>query len=195
MQVKEAIKKRRSIRRYLSKDISWKIISDLIDSAHYAPSSGNIQNWRFIIVKDDLIREKIAKACVDQLWMTEAPVFIVICSEKDNIKAMYGKRSKLYSIQNTSLAASNILHQAHSLNLGSCFISSFNESEIKDILNLPANIDPHAILTIGYPAEKPLSPRKKIDELLYFEKYGNTIRDTSIWPLDKTLHKLKKKLF
>ena len=54
MEINKCIKERRSVRKYLNKDVPLRLILELIDSAHFAPSSGNIQNWNFIIVKNNL---------------------------------------------------------------------------------------------------------------------------------------------
>lgn len=191
MEIDECIENRRSIRSYLDKKVHWEKISQLLDAAHLAPSSGNIQNWRFIVITDDNMRNKIASACLSQKWMTQAPVYIVVCSE-NTVESLYEERGKKYSIQNCAAAIENILLKAIDLSLGTCWIGSFNDSAIKPLLEIPENVEVEAIITLGYPTEKPISKRHKLEELTFFEKYGNRKRDTSLFPLEKHKKKIKK---
>ena len=118
MDVEKCIKERRSIRRYSDKKVSLSDILDIINCARYAPSSGNLQNWCFIIVKDKKTKSEIVDACLGQDWMHDAPVFIVICSNREKIASYYEKHKNKYSIQNCALAAQNLMLKAHSLGLG-----------------------------------------------------------------------------
>ncbi len=189
----EIIKKRRSIRKYSSKPVEQEKISDILDCARFASSSGNIQNSRFIVVTKQEKKKKIAEACLNQHWIETAPILIVVCSDTEKIKKLYEKRGeRLYSIQNTSLVAQNIMLAAHSLNLGTCFISAFNEAAIKRILKIPEEIKVHSIITIGYPNENPKVKKDTIEGLLFFEEWGKK-RSEGFWPLKKHKKFLTKK--
>lgn len=145
--------------------------------ATMAPSAGNTQEWNFIVVKDEEIKKKLAKAALDQDFIAEAPVVIVVCADLEKISLRYGKRGELlYSIQDTALAIQNILLSAHALGLGSCFVGAFDEERVKSILELPDNLRPLAILPIGYPAEQPEKPRRiNFENLTWLNKYGRKL--------------------
>ena len=99
MNVFEAIATRRSIRKFTSQDVPMEILGVVIDAGRYAPSAGNIQNWRFIIVKNTGNKQSVAEAADQQLWIAEAPVIIVVCAETEKIKQFYGIRGeRLYSV-------------------------------------------------------------------------------------------------
>ena len=196
----KVIKERRSIRRYLDKEIKLEIVSEILEAGSYAPSSGNVQNWRFLVVKDKKKREEIADACLGQTWMNQAPVHIVVCSDNRDINAMYKKRSEKYSVQNCAAAVQNILLAAYDKGLGSCWVGAFNEDRIKRILFIPDNVSVEAVITIGYAAYKPIIEdkkhrrRHKVEYVTFFEKYGERELDFKFWPLVKQYKKLDEKV-
>ena len=156
MDTLECIKTRASIRKYQDRPLVWDDVVKILDAGRLAPSSGNLQAWKFIVVLDKAKREQIADACLQQYWMATAPVHIVICSEPEKVERYYGVRGeRLYSVQNCSAAAENMLLAAHSLGLGGCWIGAFDEDMVKNILGIPKEARPQIILTIGYPDEKP----------------------------------------
>lgn len=175
MDLFEAITKRRSIRKYQPKDVEWFKIADMIDSARYAPSAGNLQDWRFIVVKERSNIVALASASYEQHWMESAPVCIVVCSDLRNTERLYGVRgTRLYTIQNSSAALENMMLTAYSHGLGTCWVGAFNEDEVSGIFHLPPFIRPQAILTVGYADEKPKEPlRTSVETITYFESWGS----------------------
>ncbi|MCM2325035.1 MAG: nitroreductase family protein [Candidatus Woesearchaeota archaeon] len=174
MNVFEAIATRRSIRKYTSQDVPMEILGLIIDAGRYAPSAGNTQNWRFIIIKDPSNRQKIAEASMQQLWIAEAPILICVVSETEKLKKFYGVRGeRLYSVQNCAAAVQNMLLTAHALGLASCWISSFDEEVLSRTLGLPGEVRPQAVLPIGYPDEiVPAPSHYTMENVTYFEAYG-----------------------
>src|SRR3989338_3968486 len=132
MELDQVIKERKSVRKFKSLNVPWYIISERLEAAIQAPSSGNVQNWRFIIIRNKETREKIAKICDEQYWMLKAPMLIVVCSEVTKIKRMFGARGEaLYAVQNCSAAIQNMLLKAHELGLGTTWIGAFDETKLK----------------------------------------------------------------
>lgn len=176
MDIREAIEHRKSIRKYKDKDVSLKTIGEILAIAKHAPSSGNLQNWRFIIVKDKAKREQLAEASLNQMWMVKAPVYLVICNKIDEIKMLYGKRGEeLYSIQNCAIIGAYIMLLARSFGLDSCWVGAFDEEAVKIALGVPdsENLRPEAIITIGYGDEnKAKVKRRDIEALSFFEQWG-----------------------
>lgn len=164
---------RRSIRQYKNKAVPLSVVGEIIDLAGYAPSSGNLQNWRFVIVMNKEKKQKITDACLDQSWMIEAPVFIIVCNDYDQVKEHYGKLGKLYSIQNCATVAFGITLAAHDLGLGTCWVGAFDNEAIQRILEIPDNIDPEVIITLGY-SDEVKQPALREDPRLfsYFDKWG-----------------------
>lgn len=180
METLDCISLRRSVRKYKPDTVAWDLIGQIMIAARDAPSSGNLQNWQFIIVEDQDSRNSIAEACLRQMWMCEAPVFIVVCADVDKATQFYGIRGdKLYSIQNCAAAVQNILLAATDLGLGSCWVGAFDEEKIKDILGIPEHIRPQAVVTIGYPDERPRDPPWKHDlyTICFLESHGGRIHN------------------
>jgi len=177
MDVLEAIRTRRSIRKYKDKQVPWDNIVTILQAGKYAPSAGNLQNWKFIHIKSDAKRKSIAKACMDQEWMEMAPIYIVVVAEPNKADRYYGTRgARLYTIQGCAAAIENMLLTAHSLGLGSCWIGAFDEDELFRILNLPEEITVQGIITIGYADESPDPPPKhRIEHIVFAEKWWGRV--------------------
>jgi nitroreductase len=173
MDVLEAIKGRRSIRAFKNQEVSAEIVEKLIDAARWAPSAGNIQPWEFIVVRDPKIKRGLVKAALNQTFIEEAPVVIVVCADEDRSFQGYGARGKtLYCIQDTAAAIQNIHLAAYSLGLGTCWIGAFREEEAREVLKVPKGVRPLAIIPVGYPAESP-PPRKRrpIEQIVHYETF------------------------
>jgi len=154
-------------------EVPWDNIVTIMQAGKYAPSAGNLQNWKFIVVKNDDKRQAISKACLQQEWMELAPIFIVVVAEPEKMERYYGTRgARLYTIQGCAAAIENMLLTAHSLGLGSCWIGAFDEDEIWRILNLPEEKSVQAVIPIGYADETSESPPKyRIEHMMFFEKW------------------------
>jgi nitroreductase len=174
MDIDRCIQTRRSVRKYLSKKISWEKLKEILDSARYAPSSGNLQNWRFVVVQDPDLKKRISQLCSDQEWINSAPVLIVVCSYDKDLQIMYREKAETFSIQNTAAAIENMLLKANSLSIDSCWVGSYNEDRIKSILKIPDEIRIDAVITLGYGSEKEETP-KRIDlrNIAFYEEWGD----------------------
>jgi nitroreductase len=182
MDVYECIKTRRTIRKFKDIEVPWDLIVKLLEAGKSAPSSGNIQNWKFIVINDKSAKTEISEYCGNQLWMANAPVLIVVVSDSDKAKRFYGIRGeRLYSVQNCAAATQNILLMAHSLGLGGAWVGYMEEYKLGPALTLPEGIRPQAIIAIGYPAEDPPCPPKyTLENVMYFRQFGgqgNRIKD------------------
>jgi len=182
----ELIQTRRTIKEFLPRFVDWDQISKIIDAGRHAPSCGNLQNWRFIVVVDDGIRQKLAEAAFQQYEIVSAPVHIIVCVEPEKAERYYGSRgNQLYSIQNGAAAIENMLLAAHSLGLGAKWVGAFEEDTIKKLLSIPEEVRPQAIVAIGYPKEIPPKPPKlPLETVTYFNRWRNKIRDPSKYMQD-----------
>jgi len=174
MDLIEAIVQRRSVRKYKSQEVAWFKIAQIIEAGTFAPSSGNSQDWRFIVVRDKGAIANLATISFGQHWMETAPVLIVVCSDTRNLKRLYDSRGvDFYSVQNCAACVQNMLLVAHSIGLGSCWVGSFDDTKVSESLGLEEFIKPQAILTFGYSDEVPKQPLKtSLETVVYFEGWG-----------------------
>jgi nitroreductase len=173
MDVLRAVKGRRSIRAFEHDDVSSEIVEKLLDAAIWAPSAGNIQPWEFIVIRKPEIKRALAQAALDQTFIEEAPVVIVVCANENRSSQRYGIRGKtLYCIQDTAAAIQNLHLAAYSLRLGTCWIGAFREERAREILKIPQGIRPVAIIPVGYPAETP-PPRNRrpMSQVVHYETF------------------------
>lgn len=172
MDILEAIRTRRAIRKYKSEPVSDDSVEEILEAGRWAPSGSNLQPWRFVVVKNQIILDMIRKVSPGYLGAT--PMAIVICSDKATALAKGGTLGRDYlSIADCSMAAENMLLAAHALGLGACPIKSFSAIAVKEILELPEGIEPELILIIGYPDETPMAPPKHpLERIAFLDKYG-----------------------
>lgn len=196
MSVLDIIKKRRSIRKYLDVAVEWDKIVQILEAGRYAPSAGNIQEWKFIVISEKDIKKKVAEACLKQYWMETAPAIIVICSMVEKQEQFYGDKGRdLYTIQNCACAAENMMLVATDLGLSSCWVGAFDEEMMCDALNMPTRAKPMVILTIGYPGEEvPVPPRTVLESLVFLQAYGNRIKNVNmvLWDFSLQMEKYAK---
>jgi len=173
MDVFEAIKTRRSIRAFTRRDVSKDDVRKLLDAASWAPSAGNIQPWEFIVVRDPEIKKGLSIAALDQTFIEEAPVVIVVCANLTLSANGYGVRGvSLYCLQDTAAAIQNMLLTACALGLATCWVGAFHEEEARRVLNIPDGVRPVAIIPVGYAAETPRARWKRpVREIVHYETF------------------------
>lgn len=196
MEFKNVYLGRRSIRKYKDKEIPLATLGEIIDIAGFAPSSGNLQNWKCIIVTDKEKRQLIADACVEQEWMIEAPVFLVICNDYKDVKNHYGKLGSVYAVQNCANFAFALTLAAYDYGLGSCWVGAFDDEAVKRVLAIPEEMDPEIILTLGYSDEiKKPSLRENPQYITFFNSWGQNYTNfpSHLEQLKQKIKKIKKK--
>jgi len=173
MGVERLIKARRSIRKFKSSKPDWREIIECIDSTRYAPMAGNNFYLKFILVEDGEKIQKLAEAA-QQNFITKAKYVIVVCTTPGRTETAYGERGSKYLKQQAGAAIQNLLLKLTECKLATCWVGHFVDEQVKDILDIPDEIDVEAMFPIGYPYEKPKEKRYiELDSILYFNKYGN----------------------
>ncbi len=186
MDVNRCFVEKRSCKSYLDKPVPIELIGEMLKAGTYAPSAGNLQNWNFIVVRDQQKRHEIATACHKQEWMRGAPVHIVVCDDQKKVTDMFQRKGKLYATQACAIAGQNIMLKATDLGLHSCWVGSFDEYTIAKILKLPDNSIPEMIITIGYSDQIEQGvDRVPVDRVTFFEEHGKTVVEKSFFPLSK----------
>lgn len=148
----DSIFKRRSIRKFTSEKVNYDDVEKILKAGMAAPSAGNEQAWQFIVIDNKEILNEIPKIHPYSSMLKETSCAIVVCGD------LSLEKFKGFWIQDCSAATQNMLLMADSIGLGSVWLGVYPELDrikgIKEILNLPENIIPLAILPIGYPDEK-----------------------------------------
>ncbi len=158
MTVLEAVKGRRSIRKFQDRPIPDEYIQKLIEALIWAPSAGNLQARKFYFVEDEGTKEALARAALRQGFVARAPLVVVGCTDS-RIRNVYGDRGVyLYSIQDVACSIMNMMLVAHELGLGTVWVGAFYEDEVSEVLALPGHLRPVAIVPVGYPARVPSPP-------------------------------------
>ena len=175
MTVEEAIRTRQSVRSYLDKPVEKEKILALLEAARLAPSAGNRQEGRFVVVTDPEKRRKIAEAAANQSFVAEAGCVIVCCAETDFYRMRCGQYS--YPID-VAIAIDHMTLRAVELGLGTCWIGAFYEDQVKKILNVPENIKVVELLTVGYPRDKSVRPKNRLEleKISFFEEWGKPLK-------------------
>ena len=174
MDVGECIHDRRSVKRFLNQRVEKDKLMRVLDAGAWAPSAGNAQNWRFVVVRNPALKLSLSEACLNQYWMTTAPLFVVVCVDTVKVSRLYPARGEVYNLLNAGACVENVLLQAHAEGLASCWVSTFDELAVRNILRLPDEILPVAVLPLGYPGERvPFPKRIGLNNQVFFDRWGN----------------------
>ncbi len=168
MDVFELIRTRRSIRRYREELVERDKIEKILEAARLSPSALNRQPWRFVLVSSQEAIDGINYAC-NQTW--EAPYMVLACA--DPRESWVREDGENYWKVDTALAMQNLMLAAWEEGLGTCWVSSFNENDLKAMLGIPEHIRVLAITPLGYPAERkgPVRDRKPLGEIIHYERW------------------------
>lgn len=164
----KTLEKRHCVRNFdANKEVTDEQIEKLLKAAVLAPSEGNVQPWFFVVIKKQEIKQKLTQATFGQVAINRASVIFVTCIDLEKAAGKYGERGlNLYSIQSTAAATEHLFLEATDMGLGACWIGSFDEDKVKEILDLDSNLRPVVIMPVGFSAEKPfLTDRKRIKSI------------------------------
>jgi nitroreductase len=171
MDLMEAIKTRRSIRKFRETPVPENLLKEVLNAARLAPSADNAQPWKIIVVRDEQMKQKVTQACNGQKFLVQAPIVLVVCGiPEDAFQTVGGYMSS--HVIDASIALDHVTLAAHSLGLGTCWVAWFKEEKVKDILGIPEDVRVVALSPLGYPDESPERPsRKNLEELIAYDKY------------------------
>ena len=167
------IASRHSVRRYREDAISAEVLRKVLEAACEAPSAGNLQAFRVVVVVDRDKRARLAEAAFELEYLSHAPVLLVFCSYPAISAEKFGIRGQnLYAIQDATIAASYAQLAAVALGLGSAWVGAFEEDVVAEIIGDEGHdLHPVCIVPIGYAAEVPEQRNKRsVGELVYSEK-------------------------
>lgn len=183
MDLMEAIKGRRSIRKYKPDPVSEETLHILMEAVRWAPSWANTQCWEVIVVKDPKVKSEIATALPRSNpalpSVTDAPLVLVLCGKK-GVSGF--KRGEAVTIKgdwlmfDTGLAMQNLCLAAQALGLGTVVIGMFDHKAVEKILGVPQDVEVVAMTPLGYRATEGIVPRRKeVSEFIFHERYGQKV--------------------
>lgn len=171
MDLMEAIKTRRSVRRYRPDPIPEELLKAVLNAARLAPTANNAQPWRMIVVRDEDTKRRLVAASNGQKFIAQAPVVVVACGVPDEAFATAGGYMSSHVID-VSIALDHLTLAAHSLGLGTCWVAWFKEDPVREALGIPEDVRVVAMTPLGYPDEAPeRTPRRNLEELVLYDKY------------------------
>lgn len=165
-EVLNTIKNRRTIRKFKPNPIDDEMLQAILEAGRWAPSFSNLQPWRFIVIRDQGLKnllDKAARESVLHLGINEAPVVILVCVDR--------RIDPLHAIETGAAATQNMTLAAHSLGLGAGWIGIWGteaEVSIQRIFKLPETVRAVSLVPIGIPDESPEGHRKPLEELIQF---------------------------
>jgi nitroreductase len=182
----EAIKNRRSIRKYKPDPVDDKTLNIVLEAARLAPSWSNTQCWKFIVVRDNILKAQLAESIQINPLMgrnpatkafTTAPVVIVACAEKGVSGLFNGKtateKGEWWFLFDVALAMENLVLAATSLGLGTVHVALFDALKVASILGVPDGYHVVEMTPLGYPEYQPdPRPRKSLSQIVFHEKFG-----------------------
>ncbi|MFA6813525.1 MAG: NADPH-dependent oxidoreductase [Bacteroidaceae bacterium] len=184
----ESIKNRKSIRKYLQKDISSELLNNLLKTSFRASTMGGMQLYSVVVTRDMAMKAKLSPAHFDQPMIKEAPVvltycadfrrFTLWCKQRKAVPGYNNFMSFLNATMDTLLVAQNFCTLAEDAGLGICYLgtTTYNPQQIIDILQLPKLVMPITTVTVGYPAEAPeQTDRLPISAMIHEERYHDYV--------------------
>ena len=181
MEVLEAIKTRRSIRKYKTTPVDDKTLELVLEAARWAPSWANTQCWRFIVVRDDNIKAQLADMIGENPAVNAirtAPIIIVACAELGKSGYYNGKEATDkgdWYMFDVAVAMQNLVLAAHSLGLGTVHVGlNFDGRKASSILGIPPGFCAVEMTPLGYPDQEPkVRPRKELSEIVFYDRFGH----------------------
>lgn len=171
MSVLKVIMERRSVRRYRSEPVPQDVLLRVLDAARFSPSGKNLQPWKFIVVKNETLKQRLAEASLRQSFIADAPIVVVACGFPDKCYSRMGNYMKSWPVD-VAIAVEHLMLQAQEEGLGTCWVGAFDEEEVRSILNVPDGVKVLALTPLGYPDEKPVPRRRKsLEEIVSYDSF------------------------
>ena len=168
MELMEAISRRRSIRKYRPDPVPQELVDYVLEAARLAPSWANTQCWKFVVVTDAEVKQRLGEA--GNAWTAQAPVIIAACADPTKPAT---KRDQPYYLLDIGIAMEHLVLAATERGLGTCWVGAFDEQKAREALGVPEGIRVVATTPLGFPAESPEPrPRKSLDEMVCQNRYS-----------------------
>ena len=171
MELMEAIRQRRSIRKYLPEPVADVDLATVLEAARLAPTAANKQPFKIIVVRHPELREQLVPACNGQKFIAEAPVVLVGCAMEDQAYQSQGGYMNTFAVD-TTIVFDHITLAALDRGLGTCWIGAFDEGKVREVLGIPADVRVVCLTPLGQPAESPEQRgRKPLEDLVAHDRW------------------------
>ncbi|MDR1619453.1 MAG: nitroreductase family protein [Clostridiales bacterium] len=171
MDIYSLIQKRRSVRKYKDTLVDEEKLQRVLRAGCAAPSWGNRQCWRFVVIRDAAARKRLGVAIADAPFVMEAPIQIVVLAEESDSGIKEGKE---YYLADCAIAVSYMMLAAANEGLASCCVTAFSENAVRNALMVPQDKKVAAILPLGYADETPApTPRRRQSETVFYDTWVN----------------------
>jgi nitroreductase len=174
MDFNEVIRTRRSVRTFKKDPIPQDVLNRVMDVVRIAPSGSNRQPWRFVLVTDEVLKQKMIAACNNQKFIAEAPVIVVACGQRLPLNRG-GYMGEMSTLLDVAIAFTHLILAARAEDLGTCWIGAFSNDEIKKLLEIPDGYEVVAATPLGYPSSEDAfttnAKRKTLDEIVSVNKF------------------------
>ena len=177
----DLIKHRKSVRNFLDRPVEREKILMCLEAARLAPSACDSQPWKFIVIDDGQLNDKLCEAAFSGIYSINsfcktAPVIVAVISEKSKFSARIGGmfRGTKYYLIDIGITCEHFVLQAEELGLGTCWIGWFNEKAVKTVLKIPQRKKIDILIALGYYDRKNLGSehgREPIDKIASFNTY------------------------
>jgi nitroreductase len=168
----DAIKKRRSVRKYEEKELSNDQIKQVLETARYAESWANKQGWQIMVVKSAETRAKVAEVLGSNYGaraVATAPVLLVVCMDPNASGVMKGKE---YYMVDAGILMDHLMLEAADMGLGTVFIGMFDEDKVREVLGVPEEYRIVGLTPLGYPAKMPGErPRNELADIVHWDTW------------------------
>jgi nitroreductase len=169
MELWDAIRRRRSIRKYKDQPIEQEKLDRVLEAGRLAPSAGNRQEWRYVVVRDPGTRQKLAIIANGQQFVAQAAAVIVCCARESGHVMSCGQASHSIDV---AISVDHMTLAAVDEGLGTCWIGAFKEDPVKQLLGIPLDVRVVALLAIGYPDMEPKArQRRPMDEVACYDTW------------------------
>ncbi len=198
----EVIRQRRSIRKYQSKEVPDSKVLEVLEATGWAPSAHNSQPWRFIFLRDSKVKYELAERMAEA-WAADlvhngyeidermhqermkrfakSPVMVLACLTMEGLRKFSDERQVIerdLAVESLAAGIENLLLAAHAAGLGACWYCApaFCKDIVREVLKIPSEVEPSALIVMGYPAEKtPTPPKKALKEYCYLDVWGQPL--------------------
>lgn len=172
MLLQEAMRARRSVRRYAKRRVNLEQLLVLVDCGRHAPTAANLQAWEFVLVQEPGAVEALVSVAPG--ISAGAQAIIAICVDREKARHKAGEGGEFFGLMDACFAAENILLAAADTGLGACVIRSFHQDAARSLLGLPDRVVPELLITLGYPeGPVPRGPKRRdMDDILHLDHWG-----------------------
>lgn len=165
----QTVRHRHSVRRYQTDmPVEPEKLHAILEAVSTAPSAGDLQSYHVYVLTTPAARKRLQDAAPDQTFITEAPLALVFCADRERPRERFGARGcDLFATQDATIAAAFAQLAAVAAGLASAWIGRFDRDRICAQLELAPHLEPVAVISVGYPAELPApTPRRRLDEVV-----------------------------